>query len=133
MRKSFRYLCLINAIYDFAIGIMSLLPDPTVSWEVMGVAWLFGICSIALGLGLVAAFRNPENLLIIPVMNIVANFGIAADYLWLTLFAPIAAELRLIPLLFAIIPFVFGLLLLAYMLTTKGSFSAAFKAAPTKK
>lgn len=97
----------------------------------MAVSRLYGVCSVALGVGLVAAFRNLEKLAIVPVMNIVANFGIAIGYLYLVLMLPLPLFLLALP--FAIIPMAFGLLLLAYMLTTKGSFSAAFSAAPTKK
>jgi hypothetical protein len=125
--------CLINAIYDIAIGILSLLPDPTVSLEVMEVAPVFGICLITLRLGPVGAFRNLEGLSIVRVMNIVANSGMTIDYLWVLVFAPLPLNLRLVALPFAIIPAVFGILLLAYMSTTKGSFSAAFRTTPSKK
>lgn len=139
MRRSFAYLCLINGFYDLTLGALFLAAGPQLA-ALLGLLPLLntysvflvqclGVCLLALGLGLLAAYRSLEHLLIIPLMKIVAHFGtfILGIYYYIVMAMPVTI------LLLPIISAVFGLLLLVFMLTTKGSFSAAFKAAPTKK
>jgi hypothetical protein len=139
LSKSFAYLCLINGFYDLLLGIMFLVAGPQLA-GLLGLLFLLniygvflvqclGVCLLALGLGLLAAYRNLEHLLIIPLMKIVAHFGTFI----LGLYYYFVIALPLTTLVIPIISAIFGLLLLVFMLTTKGSFSAAFKAAPTKK
>lgn len=131
MKKTLAILCLINGIYDLILGFVFLvIPNQAVSMfaitlDPVGtfIAQIVGACLIAFAVGLFAAYRNIDGLLIIPFIKIIAHLitvVLAVYYFWL----------GVVPLLF--LPFVgvdgaFGVIYLLFFLVCKDvSFGEAF-------
>ena len=136
MKKVFAYVCLINGIYDIILGLVFLIiprfllnflgaPEnifTATSFQVIG-ALLF-----SLGIGLFAAFRNLDGLLIIPLIKIVAHF-VAGGVM---IYHAITAALSIFIVVLAGIDIVFGLLYVIFFLLIKEySFATAFKTSGT--
>lgn len=131
MKKPLAILCLLNGIYDLILGLMFLV-IPNLAANMFGVALdpvatmiaqIVGACLLAFAVGLFAAYRNIDGLLIIPFIKIIAHLltVVLAVYYHLMGFVP------LLFLLFVGVDGFFGVVYLFGFLVSKDiSFGAAF-------
>jgi hypothetical protein len=133
MKKVFAYVCLINGIYDIFLGLafiaapvflLTFLHGPVNVYTITSFQ-VIGALLLSLGIGLLAAFRNLDGLLIIPLIKIVAHF-IAGGIM---IYHAITAALSIFIIVLATVDIIFAILyILFFLLINEYSFSAAFKA-----
>jgi hypothetical protein len=132
MKRAFAGVCLINSIYDIVLGLvflvvpaflLSFLGGPVNVYTISSFQ-VIGALLFSLGIGLFAAFRNLDQLLIIPLIKIVAHFLAGG----LLIYHAITAYLSILLIALAVIDIIFGILYIVFFLFIKEySFSAAFR------
>ena len=137
MKAWFRRIVLLSGVYDLALALVFLLGTPFLA-ALLGLtldilsallAQILGGCLLAFGIALVAASRNLDQLLLIPVMNMVARLVacIAIAYYVIATLLPVT----LLP--FGIIDGVFGILFIVFIVVIETySFRAALAPSPAQ-
>ncbi len=133
MKKIFAFVCLLNGIYDIFLGLaffaapifmLAFLGGPIDVYTISSFQ-VIGALLIALGIGLLAAFRNLDSLLIIPLIKIFAHFIAGGAMIYHT----IMATLSIYIIVLAGIDIIFGLLYVLFFLLIKDyGFTDPFKA-----
>ncbi len=130
MKKTLAILCLLNGIFDMILG-LAFLVVPNLAADMFVVtldpvatmiAQIVGACLIAFAVGLFAAYRNIDGLLIIPFIKIIAHLltVVIAVYYYLQ---------AVVPLLFLVFVGIDGFFGVAYLLFFIFGKDISFKAA----
>ncbi|MFX1491849.1 MAG: hypothetical protein ACFFBX_07810 [Promethearchaeota archaeon] len=135
MKKVFAYVCLINGIYDIILGLVFLI-IPRFLLNFLGAPeniftatsfQVIGVLLLSLGIGLVAAFRNLDGLLIIPFIKIIAHLAGG-----IMIYHAITSALSVMIIVFGVIDIIFALLYILFFLLIKDyNFRAVFKTSRT--
>jgi hypothetical protein len=133
MKKIFAFVCLLNGLYDIFLGLAFLVAPNfmlaflggTIDVYTISSFQVIGALLIALGIALLAAFRNLDNLLIIPLIKIIAHFIAGGVMIYHT----IMAALSIYIIVLAGIDVIFGILYVLFFLFIKEyGFTDPFKA-----
>ena len=123
MKKVFAYVCLINGIYDLILGLFAFVAPATLGTiigapiDVYLIANLqvIGACLIGFAIGLFAAFRNLDSLLIVPLIKIVAHILAAGSLIYHAL----VSTLSIYIIFLAGTDLIFGILYVLFFLIIK--------------